>query len=404
MSEPATDPLPDPSIARAQASGSTGSAGGSSHRRLLALIVKEYAQIRRDPSTFLIAFAMPLLLLFLFGYAISLDPRETRVALVVQDDSAPAARLAQAYVHSPYFDVTPLNAVIPARALMEEGAIHGFVVIPPDFGRSVARGAPRPIQIVTDGTQPNQATFIASYAEGVRLNWMASEMAMRAGEARATGMGPPIDVSQRMWFNPGLQSRYFLVPGAIAIVMTMIGTLLTALVVAREWERGTMEALLATPMRMIEFILSKVLPYFLLGMGSMALCTVIAVTAFGLPFRGSIFALFAIAAAFLLPALGLGLFISAGTRNQFVASQVALLASFLPTFLLSGFIFEIGSMPWPIQALTYAVPARYLIPALQTVFMAGDIWPIILPNILIMLGFGLLFFILCFRATRRSLD
>lgn len=372
----------------------------ASVRRLSALMVKEYAQIKRDPSTFLIAFAMPLLLLFLFGYAISLDPRETKIALVVQDDSAQASRLAQSYIHSPYFSVTPLNGVIPARTLMEDNAIRGFVVIPPDFGAAMASGRAKPIQIVTDGTQPNQANFIAAYAEGVRLNWMMSEMEMRG----TPSVGPQIDVSQRMWFNPGLQSRFFLVPGAIAIVMTMIGTLLTALVVAREWERGTMEALLATPMRMTEFIASKVLPYFLLGLGSMALCTVIAVIAFELPFRGSILALGAIGAAFLLPALGLGLYISASTRNQFVASQMALLLSFLPTFLLSGFIFEIGSMPWPIQALTYAVPARYLIPALQTVFMAGDIWPIILPNILIMLGFGLLFFILCFRATKRSLD
>jgi ABC-2 type transport system permease protein len=373
---------------------------GSSRRRLRALMAKEYAQIRRDPSTFLIAFVMPMLLLFLFGYAVSLDPRDTRLALVVQDESAAAARLAQAYVHSPYFEVTTLRAVEPARALMRAGAVRGFVVIPPDFGSTLAKGRPRAVQIVTDGTEPNQATFIAAYADGVRANWMAGEMAQRG----VRGAGPPIDVSQRVWFNPSLQSRYFLVPGSIAIVMTMIGTLLTALVVAREWERGTMEGMLATPMRMSEFIVSKVVPYFLLGLASMALCTVIAVTVFGLPFRGSILALLIISSAFLLPALGLGLFISAGTKNQFVASQAALFASFLPTFLLSGFVFEIGSMPWPIQALTYAVPARYLIPALQTVFMAGDVWAIILPNVGIMLLFGLGFFLLCFRATRRSLD
>lgn len=373
---------------------------GSSRRRLLALMVKEYAQIRRDPSTFLIAFAMPMLLLFLFGYAISLDPRATRIALVVQDESASAARLTQAYVHSPYFHVTLMRAVQPARGMMQRGAIRGFVVIPPDFGKGMASGVATPIQIVTDGTQPNQASFIAAYADGVRQNWMTQEMAARG----LRGAAPPIDVSQRVWFNPGLQSRYFLVPGSIAIVMTMIGTLLTALVVAREWERGTMEALLATPVRMSEFIASKVVPYFLLGLVSMAVCTIIAVIAFDLPFRGSIFALLLIGSAFLLPALGLGLFISATTRNQFVASQVALLASFLPTFLLSGFIFEISSMPWPIQALSYVVPARYLIPALQTVFMAGDVWPIILPNVAILLCFGAGFFLLCFRATRRSLD
>ncbi len=373
---------------------------GSSRRRLLALMVKEYAQIRRDPSTFLIAFAMPMLLLFLFGYAISLDPRATRIALVVQDESASAARLSEAYVHSPYFNVTLLRTVQPARDMMQRGALRGFVVIPPDFGKGMASGVTVPIQIVTDGTQPNQANFIAAYADGVRQTWMAQEMEARRGR----GAGPPIDVSQRVWFNPGLQSRYFLVPGSIAIVMTMIGTLLTALVVAREWERGTMEALLATPVRMSEFIASKVVPYFLLGLVSMAVCTIIAVIAFDLPFRGSIFALMLIGSAFLLPALGLGLFISATTRNQFVASQIALLASFLPTFLLSGFIFEIASMPWPIQALSYAVPARYLIPALQTVFMAGDVWPIILPNVAILLGFGAGFFLLCFRATKRSLD
>jgi ABC-2 type transport system permease protein len=373
---------------------------GTPIRRLLALMVKEYAQIRRDPSTFVIAFAMPMLLLFLFGYAVSLDPRATKIALVVQDESAEAARLTQAYVHSPYFHVQVLRAVEPARDLMMKDEIRGFIVLPPDFGAAMARGRPRPIQVVTDGTQPNQATFISSYAEGVRANWAMSDM-----EAQGLrNIGPPIDVSQRVWFNPGLQSRFFLVPGSIAIVMTMIGTLLTALVVAREWERGTMEALMATPMRMTEFIASKVLPYFLLGLGSMALCTVIAVVMFGLPFRGSILALLLIASAFLLPALGLGLFISATTKNQFVASQMALFASFLPTFLLSGFIFEIASMPWPIQALTYAVPARYLIPALQTVFMAGDVWAIILPNVGIMLLFGFVFFFLCFRATRRSLD
>jgi ABC-2 type transport system permease protein len=390
MSEQADSPAPAPH----------GPPQGSHRRRLLALMVKEYAQIRRDPSTFLIAFAMPMLLLFLFGYAVSLDPRATKIALVVQDESAVAARLANAYERSPYFAVTQLRAVAPARTLMVQHAIRGFVVIPPDFGTSMAKGRPQPIQIVTDGTQPNQATFIAAYADGVRANWAAGELADRG----LRGVGPPIDVSQRVWYNPGLESRFFLVPGSIAIVMTMIGTLLTALVIAREWERGTMEALLATPVRMSEFIASKVLPYFLLGLVSMTLCTVIAVTVFSLPFRGSVLALLLIASAFLLPALGLGLFISSATKNQFVASQMALFASFLPTFLLSGFLFEISSMPWPIQALTYAVPARYLIPSLQTVFMAGDVWPIILPNIGIMLCFGLFFFFLCFRATKRSLD
>lgn len=368
-------------------------------RRLLALLRKEFSQIARDPSTYLIAFVFPLILLFLFGYAVSLDISRTRIAVVVLDSSAPALGLTEAYSNSPHFEVTKARSMEPVRRLMTEGKIRAIIVIPQDFGRGVKQGKAPAIQIVTDGSQPNTASFAAAYGEGVRASWAAAEGLSKSGSAR-----PMLSLSSRFWYNPGLRSRYFLVPGSIAIVMTMIGTLLTALVVAREWERGTMEAMLATPISMDEFIASKVIPYFLLALGSMALCTLIAIFVFGVPFRGSVVALVAIAAAFLLPALGLGLFISAATKNQFVASQIALLTAFLPTFLLSGFLFEISSMPWPIQAITYAVPARYLIPSLQTVFLVGDLWSLLLPNIAIMIGFGVLFFALSFRVTRRRLD
>jgi ABC-2 type transport system permease protein len=369
-------------------------------RRLAALVRKEAAQILRDPSTFLIAFVLPMILLFLFGYAVSLDSTRTRVGLVIQDSSAPALRLAQAYRNSPYFIVTEARSVAEVRDKLVDGELRALIVIPQDFGAGVKRGNMPAIQIVTDGSQPNTANFAAAYGEGVRATWAAAEGLERNPSAREA----PVIVSARYWYNPELKSRFFLVPGSIANVMTMVGTLLTALVVAREWERGTMEAMMATPISMAEFIASKVIPYFLLAQCSMALCAVIGVWVFGVPFRGSILALLAISSAFLMPALGLGLFISAATKNQFVASQAALLSAFLPTFLLSGFIFEIGSMPWPIQALTYIVPARYLIPSLETVFLAGDQWGLILPNIGIMLLFGMVFFTLSFRVTRRSLD
>jgi len=368
-------------------------------RRLTALIRKEFVQIARDPSTFLIAFVLPMILLFLFGFAVSLDTTRTRIALVLQDSSAPALGLAESYGHSPYFDVTTVRSMAPAREMITAGKVRAIIVIPQAFGQGVARRHPPAVQIITDGSQPNTAAFAASFGEGVRQTWAAAE-----GLDASPAAAPAISLSPRFWYNPGLRSRYFLVPGSIAIVMTMIGTLLTALVVAREWERGTMEAMMATPISMAEFIASKVIPYYLLALGSMTLCTMIAVFGFGVPFRGSVLALLAIASAFLMPALGLGLYISAAVKNQFVASQLALLTSFLPTMLLSGFLFEISSMPWPIRLLTYAVPARYLIPPLQTVFMAGDLWGLILPDCLVMVGFGLLFFFLSFRATRRSLD
>jgi len=373
-------------------------------RRLRALIAKETAQISRDVSTFLIALVMPLLLLFLFGYAVSLDTAKTRVALVMQDSSEQALSLANAYRNSRYFDVAMARSVDAVRGALLESQARAIIVIPADFGEQSKRGRAPAIQVITDGSEPNTASFVASYAQGVQQTWAASRAEERYGRRAASAAAPPIEVSQRMWFNPELRSRNFLVPGSIAIVMTMIGTLLTALVVAREWERGTMEAMMATPVSMAEVIASKVAPYFLLAMAAMAVCTLIAILIFHVPFRGSVLALLAIAAAFLMPSLGLGLFISATTKNQFVASQIALFSAFLPTFLLSGFIYEIGSMPMPIQAITYLVPARYLIPALQTVFLAGDIWAVILPNIAIMLGFGALFFFLAFRATRRSLD
>jgi ABC-2 type transport system permease protein len=366
-------------------------------RRLRALLVKETLQVVRDPSTFLIALVLPVILLFLFGYGVSLDTSRTRIGLALQDGSAPARSLATAFERSRWFEVTGRRDVASLKGELIGGRIRAIVVIPAEFGRQLAAGGESaPIQVITDGSLPNTAAFVAAYAEGVRANWAAGLAAEHGVQA-----GPRLALAQRFWFNPELASRYFLLPGSIAIVMTMIGTLLTALVVAREWERGTLEAMMATPVGLAEFLAAKVIPYFVLALASMTLCTVIAVFVFGVPFRGSPLALAAITSAFLIPALGQGLLISAVTKNQFVASQVALLSAFLPSMMLSGFLFEIDSMPPIIQLITYAVPARYLIPPLQTVFVAGDLWGLFLRNIAILLGFGVLFFALAARATHR---
>ena len=370
---------------------------GFNPRRFGAMLVKESLQIARDPSTFLIAFVLPMLLLFLFGYGVNLDTARSRIGLSLQDNSEAAHSLAGSFQTSKWFDVRATGSVSELAPQMVGGQIRGIVVIPDGFGRQVSKGG-GDIQVMTDGSLPNTASFIAAYAEGVRATWAAA----RASDRRAT-RAPPIRTAPRFWFNPELKSRYFLVPGSIAVVMTMVGTLLTSLVIAREWERGTLEAIMATPVGMIEFIATKVVPYFALALLSMTMCAVLAIVVFGVPFRGSPFALFVIASAFLFPALGQGLLISAAFKNQFVASQVALLSAFLPTMLLSGFLFEIGSMPKPIQAITYLVPSRYLIPQLQTVFIAGDDWSLFLPNIAALIGFGLLFFALAVRSTRRRI-
>ena len=370
-----------------------------SPRRFRAMLLKESLQILRDPSTFLIAFVLPMIMLFFFGYAISLDPTRTRIGLALQDSSAPALSLAQAYENSRWFDVSGARDVATLKRELVAGRIRGIVVIPQDFSRRLqSPGGSAQVQVITDGALPNAAGFVAAYAEGVRATWAARQS---AGDGAASGQ--PLELVPRYWFNPGLSSHFFLIPGSIVIVMTMIGTLLTALVVAREWERGTMEALLATPLTMTEFLATKVLPYFLLGLGSMTLCTLLAVFLFGVPFRGSVLALFAISSAFLVPALGQGLLISAVTKNQFVASQVALLSAFLPSMMLSGFLFEISSMPRIIQWVTYVVPARYLVPSLQSVFLVGDLWRSFLRDMAIMLAFGAVFFFLALRATHRRI-
>ena len=367
-------------------------------RRFRALVRKETQQLVRDPSTILIAFVLPLILLFLFGYGVSLDTGRTRIGLVLESATPSASDLGASFSSSPYFDVRIGRDRREFTDDLVAGRIRGIVVIPADFGSErLRRASPPALQVLVDGSEPNTASFVQAYARGVVGNWQ------RTNSSRSTLQKPPIDVQQRVWFNPELTSRFFLVPGSIAIIMTLIGTLLTALVVAREWERGTMEAMMATPVTAAELLAGKLLPYFALGLGSMVMCTTIAVFLFGVPFRGSVLALFALSVAFLCPALGQGILISAATKNQFVASQVALLTGFLPGFLLSGFLFEISSMPRPIRWLTAIVPSRYFVPSLQTVFLVGDLWTQFASDIAVMLLIGAVFFLLAAKNTQKRL-
>ncbi|MEH6696594.1 MAG: ABC transporter permease [Hyphomonas sp.] len=367
-------------------------------RRSLTLARKETFQIVRDPSSILIAFILPLILLLLFGFGISLDANSIRIGVVVQDARADARSLVQAFEASDYFEIVTAFDQTALEPDLVSGQLRGLVVIPPDFSERLRARDPAPIEVLTDGSQPNTAQFVANYAQGVYGVWQTRHL----GDAALT---PPAAITPqpRFWFNAELTSRYNLVPGSTAVVMTIIGTLLTALVIAREWERGTMEAVLATPVSRVELLLSKIVPYFLLGMSSLVLCAVAAVFIFDVPFRGSVLALVAVAAAFLVPALGQGLLISAATKNQFVAAQLALFTGFLPATLLSGFIFEISAMPLPIRTVTTVIPARYFVTSLQTLFLAGDVWSVLLPAIAKMLAVGVFFLALTWLATPKRI-
>lgn len=373
---------------------------GFSGARVAAIVRKESFQIVRDPSNLLIAFVLPVVLLFLFAFAVSLDIAEVPVGVVVENPGPASVELGAAFAATRYLDARFARDRRELDSKLVAGELRGIVVIPQDFDAALERGADARVQVVTDGSAPNTAGFVANYARGIVDSWLASRRAeSAAGEPEAR-----IGVAPRFWYNPELESRAFIAPGAIAIVMTMIGTMLTALVVAREWERGTMEAIIATPIGIGEFLVGKLLPYFLLGLAATLACTLTAEHVLGVPMRGSVAALLALAAAFLVPALGQGLLISAATKNQFVASQLALFSGFLPALLLSGFLFEIESMPVPLQWLTRIVAARYFVEGLQALFLTGDVWSEVGRSIAALGAIGAVLFALAARSTRKRLE
>ena len=366
-------------------------------RRFKALFIKESYQIIRDPSSILIALILPLILLFLMGYAISLDSKNIPVGIVVEKSSKYTLSLVDAFRISKSFNVQVANDRIDFKDKLQRGLIRAIIVIPSTFEKDLETQNTR-IQILADGSEPNIAGFVQKYTNGVWNNWLVQE-----GFNKKLNKSS-LDIQTRYWFNSPLLSSYFLLPGSIAIILTLIGTLLTALVIAREWERGTMEAIMSTPITISELLLGKLLPYFVLAMISMIICVAIAILWFEIPFRGSFFLLFLTSALYLFPALGLGLLISTLAKNQFVAAQAALIVGFLPALLLSGFIFQISSMPSWLQFLTHVIPARYFIEILQCIFLSGDIYGVIIPNVLAMLIVGAVIFLVIFKITRKRLD
>ena len=372
---------------------------GGSRTRLRGLLRKEFYQILRDPSSLAIAFLLPLVLLLIFGYGVSLDAEHVPIALVVELPSPDTASFTSGFHQSRYFEpVFPRSLREAEQALLDRRGM-AIVHLRSDFARQLRQPGGAPIQVIVNGVDANTARLVLGYVQGVWQKWLQRE-ALARGETLAM----PIQLEQRIWFNSELRSRNFLVPGLIAVIMTLIGALLTAMVMAREWERGTMEALLVTPVTMREVLLGKLIPYFILGMGGMALSVGMGVWLFGVPLRGSLLVLFGAAALFLLAALGMGLLISTVTKNQFVAGQLAILTTFLPAFILSGFIFDVGSMPRIVQWLTHLLAASYFVAILQTVFLAGNVWSVILPNSLALLLMAAFFLGVSSRKLRKRLE
>ena len=347
-------------------------------RRTRALVRKETYQVLRDPSSIAIGVVLPLILILLFGYGLSLDVKHVPLAVVIDEASDDAVGLVASFELSPYFEPQIARSMPRAQQLLLEQEVDGIVRIPSDFARQLNAGQ-ADLQLIVHGADANRARIIQGYVQGAVAAWSAQ----RALQGRSADSAP-VTVQTRMWFNEANDSSYFLVPGLIVLVMTLIGALLTAMVMAREWERGTLEALLVTPVRSDEILLGKTLPYFLLGMIGLAVCVLAAKFLFQVPLRGSLWVLLGASMLYVLVALGIGLLISSWVKNQLVASQLTMLATFMPAFMLSGFLFDLRSMPAAVRLITYLLPARYYVALLQSVFLAGDVWSVIVPNTLVL--------------------
>lgn len=359
----------------------------------------------RDRSTLTLGIALPIVLLLIFGFGLSLDVRMVPVT-VVRDSSSPVTRdLLHSLARSSYFAPRMVDSWKEAEELLRTGRIDTIV------RREMKERADgtEQIQIVLNGRDSNSARIKLRYLEGAIARWSAMRASGESFLSGETIFASPeplgrVGVIARVWYNHAMESRYFLVPGVTALIMTLIGTLLTALVVAREWERGTYEALIATPVRRVEILIGKIMPYFALGMIGLILCLAASRMIFGVPMRGTPALIVAGSALYLLVALGLGLYVSAAIKNQFLASQIVLIVGFLPTLMLSGFIFDLKSAPTFAYYLAHIFPATWYVELLQTLYLAGNVRNIVIRDFLTLSAFAVLFLGLAASRIKKSLE
>ncbi len=355
--------------------------------RIMALAQKEVIQILRDPRALALAFILPMILLFLFGYAITLDIKDIPFGVLDYDKSNLSRDLTADFVSSGYFnhkfDIRHSEQI---DSLIQLGEARIVLVIPADFSEELKQGKTADLQVIVDGADANTANIAIGYTEsiiGSRNQKMLSEMTGRSIE-------PPINLEIRFWYNTNLRSQNYIIPGLIALIMTVVSALLTSLTIAREWERGTMEQIITTPVTSLELAIGKLLPYFAIAITDVIIATAVGTIIYDVPFRGNLITLIAFSSLFLFAVLGIGFLISVATKSQQVAYQVAMLASFLPTFLFSGFLFPISSMPKWLQYVTLIIPARYYVTIARDLFLKGAGFRSLYVEGIVLLGFAVL--------------
>lgn len=364
--------------------------------RIKAIAKKELIQIRRDRLSLGMAFVMPALLLVIFGYAITLDVNRLATAVYDRDRSSISRDFVHSLAASGYFTIVRYaQSGGDIDNLLDSGTVRVVLSIPEDFSNNIRAGRTAPLQVIVDGSDSNTATIALGYAMAFASRYAAS--------LSSAGRAPLVEPMSRVWYNSGLKSRNFIIPGLIAVIMVVIAALLTSLTVAREWERGTMEQLISTPVKPSELILGKLLPHFMIGGIDVALAVTMAVGLFDVPFRGSLLLLAVLSGIFLFGGLSLGVLISVTAKSQLVASQISLVSTFLPAFLLSGFLFAITNMPEPLQLLTRIIPARYYVTVVKDIFLKGSQAALLVTEILFLSLFGVLVFALAVKNFRKRI-
>lgn len=372
-------------------------------RRFAALLRKEVRQMLRDRSNLAVGLLLPLALILLFGYGLSFDVENAPVAVVLEDRSPGARDVVAGLQGSPYLAPVWAADMAEAERMMRQGEVDAIVRVPADFARRMAAGDAR-IQLVLDGVNSTTAQTVEGYVGGAIATWAQRQGDRAGGKPSAANGTGSVEVVQRMWFNEAGISTWYLVPGLIVLVLTLIGAFLTSLLIAREWERGTLESLFVTPVRPLELVLSKLAPYMVVGVIDVVMCLLAARFLFHVPIRGSLAVIVAASVLYLAVSLLLGLFISGTTRNQFQASQMALLTSFMPAMMLSGFVFDLRNVPVVIQVISQLLPATHFMALVKTLFLAGDHWPTILRSTAVL---GLYAVVLAWatqRTLRKTLD
>ena len=371
-------------------------------RRTRAVARKECLHVLRDPRSLLIAAALPALLLLLFGYALSLDVDRIPTLIYDSDQTSHSRELIARFEGSRFFEVlgsTDNYATIEHR--IDRGECLLAVVIPDHFSADLLRGKPVQIQILIDGSDSNTASIAQGYAEALVGAYSLSLLSEKPAGGPVSG--PPVEAQLRVWYNSELESRNYIVPGLLAVILMIIAALLTSLTIAREWEMGTMEQLLSTPLRPAELVLGKMSAYFVVGAVDTLTAVLIGVTLFEIPLRGSLVFLAVSCFIFLFGTLCWGILLSAWTRNQLMAYQMGTVTTFLPAFLLSGFIYAIDDMPVPIQIFTHLVPARYFIHLLKGIFLKGVGFEILAVELVFLIAFAALVFFLATRKLKQKI-